>query len=84
MTRHRTISALTIALMLTGLQPALAQEVGTATAPEVKAADAVPAPDKFLKVYFPTGSSRIDGAQSATLDQAARTFRDGDPFVMIV
>lgn len=37
-----------------------------------------------LKVYFTTGSSRIDLDQSETLDRAARTFRDGNPFVMIV
>lgn len=38
----------------------------------------------WLKVYFDSGSSRITVEQSATLDRAARTFREGDPFVMIV
>ena len=43
-----------------------------------------PAETESLKVFFPTGSSRIDGDQQSVLDQAARTFRDGDPYVMIV
>ena len=37
-----------------------------------------------LKVYFASGSARIDGAQSETLDEAARSFREGNPFVMIL
>lgn len=37
-----------------------------------------------LKVYFETGSARIGADQTVTLDQAARLFRDGDPYVMIV
>jgi outer membrane protein OmpA-like peptidoglycan-associated protein len=36
-----------------------------------------------LKIYFSSGSSRIDPDQEATLDQAARLFREGSPFVMI-
>lgn len=37
-----------------------------------------------LKVYFDSGSARIGPDQQATLDQAARLFRDGNPLVMIV
>lgn len=57
-----------------------------AASPEASALPtaSVPAEDEFLKVYFPSGSSRIGSDQEATLDQAARTFRDGDPYVMIV
>ena len=40
--------------------------------------------EQWLQVYFETGSSRIASDQAATLDRAARTFREGDPFVMIV
>lgn len=47
------------------------------------AAMAQDAPES-LKVYFATGSSRIASDQQATLDQAARLFRDGNPIVMIV
>ena len=38
----------------------------------------------WLKVYFETGSATISADQAATLDRAVRTFREGDPFVMIV
>ena len=37
-----------------------------------------------LKVYFGRGSARVDPEQRATLDQAARLFREGSPIVMIV
>lgn len=40
--------------------------------------------EPWLKVYFASGSSRITADQAATLDRAVRTFREGDPFVMIV
>ena len=38
----------------------------------------------WLKVYFDTGSASISPDQAATLDRAVRTFREGDPFVMVV
>ncbi|PZX18924.1 OmpA family protein [Palleronia aestuarii] len=41
------------------------------------------APDS-LKVYFELGQSSIAADQAATLDQAARLFRDGNPYVMIL
>ena len=37
-----------------------------------------------LKVYFPSGSSQVSRDQAAVLDQAARLFREGNPFVMIL
>lgn len=37
-----------------------------------------------LKIYFASGAAAIDPAQSATLDQAARLFREGQPYVMIL
>jgi OOP family OmpA-OmpF porin len=37
-----------------------------------------------LKIYFGSGSARVDAEQRATLDQAARLFREGSPIVMIV
>lgn len=60
--------------------PAPPPPAPAATAP---APDAPAAPDS-LKVHFDTGSAQIAPAQEATLDQAARLFRDGNPFVMIV
>ena len=47
------------------------------------AASAQDAPES-LKIFFPTGSATVAADQSATLDQAARLFRDGNPIVMIV
>ena len=41
------------------------------------------APDP-LKIHFSSGRSAIGADQSATLDQAARLFREGSPLVMIV
>lgn len=38
----------------------------------------------WLKVYFASGSATISPDQAETLDRAVRTFREGDPFVMIV
>lgn len=50
------------------------------------AATAAPAQEapESLKVYFDSGSARPTAAEAATLDQAARLFREGDPIVMIV
>ena len=39
---------------------------------------------KSLKIFFDTGSATIAPDQQATLDQAARTFRDGNWIVMVV
>ncbi len=40
--------------------------------------------EEGLKVYFETGSASIGASQNDILDQAARTFREGSPFVMIL
>lgn len=37
-----------------------------------------------LKVYFGSGSASVNAESQATLDQAARLFREGSPIVMIV
>lgn len=37
-----------------------------------------------LQVFFGTGSAQIKSDQQTTLDQAARLFREGNPFVMII
>ena len=37
-----------------------------------------------LKVYFASGSAKVDAEQQATLDGAARLFREGNPILMIV
>ena len=37
-----------------------------------------------LKVFFASGSSHVAPDQTAVLDQAARLFREGNPFVMVL
>ena len=74
MTHFRLLTlalAATLALAIT--RPADAQEAANS-------AD----DSQWLKVYFQTGSSQISADQLNTLDTAVRTFREGDPFVMIV
>lgn len=57
-----------LAVLLAGATPVLAQEAG----------------EPGLKVLFDSGVSTIRADQRAVLDQAARTYRDGNPIVMIV
>jgi outer membrane protein OmpA-like peptidoglycan-associated protein len=54
------------------------------TSGSVNAQDNGQAGQQWLKIYFETGSATISPDQAATLDVAVRTFREGDPFVMIV
>lgn len=59
--------------------------VSAVAAQDAEAAAPVEAPaDESLKIYFDSGSARVQGDQQATLDEAARLFRDGSPIVMIV
>ena len=71
-----TITSTLIALALS-VSPALAQVAETTVTEETAEAP-------WLKVYFDSGSATISPDQAATLDRAVRTFREGDPFVMIV
>ncbi|MEC7259008.1 MAG: OmpA family protein [Pseudomonadota bacterium] len=75
--------ALGIALYTLAPQVGVAQTAAKtgATEPSDQAADQDAA---SLKVYFASGSARVQADQAATLDIAARTFRDGNPLVMIV
>lgn len=43
----------------------------------------VPA-EESLKVFFTTGSARIEAKETSTLEEAARLYRDGSPIVMVV
>ena len=56
----------------------------TASAASTQERASGPAASEWLRVYFELGSARIGTDQSDVLDIAARTFRDGDPYVMIV
>jgi OOP family OmpA-OmpF porin len=48
------------------------------------ASPAAPARQDFLYVYFDEGSTTIRPTDARVLDQAARTFREGQPIVMIL
>lgn len=54
------------------------------TASEAAPAAAPAEEQDSLTIYFDSGSARVAGDQEATLDQAARLFREGSPIVMIV
>ena len=90
MTRFATfIPAAIIALSLP--LAAGAQDSGSAAAPaETTSSGSTqerasgPAESEWLRVYFDLGSAAIGADQSDVLDTAARTFREGDPYVMIV
>lgn len=73
-------SLLLAATLISGPAILSAQEATQSDAPIVEEAEEAP----WLKVYFNSGSASISADQAATLDRAVRTFREGDPFVMIV
>lgn len=72
----QTLRSLTIAMLMIAA-PVVAQEAAPAATEET-------AESPWLKVYFDSGSATISPDQAATLDRAVRTFREGDPFVMVV
>jgi outer membrane protein OmpA-like peptidoglycan-associated protein len=51
--------------------------------PPAPQAAAAKAPDS-LSIYFDSGSAAVTSQGQSTLDQAARTYRDGKPIVMVV
>jgi outer membrane protein OmpA-like peptidoglycan-associated protein len=57
----------------------LGVSVASAQTPDAEAK----APDS-LSVYFDTGSTTINTQGGRVLDQAARTYRDGKPIIMVV
>lgn len=66
--------------LIAGPTGLVAQEATQSQTPILEEAQETP----WLKVYFRSGSATITEDQVATLDRAVRTFREGDPFVMIV
>lgn len=89
----RSIAGMTAAAMLAMTGPGVAQTATDAQAdtqadaqsePASEAAAAPAEEQDSLTIYFDTGSARVAGDQEATLDQAARLFREGSPIVMIV
>lgn len=78
-----------MALVMTAAAPASAQSADTPVAADTASAanagtSATTAENQWLKIHFRSGSAAIAADQVSMLDQAARTFREGDPFVMIV
>ncbi|WP_245541154.1 OmpA family protein [Yoonia vestfoldensis] len=75
------MTSLSMTTLITALalsvSPVIAQEAATTATEET-------AESPWLKVYFDSGSATITADQAATLDRAVRTFREGDPFVMVV
>lgn len=80
MTRLKATSYMLALALAAGTAPLHAQ-TAPVTAPTVPE-EAAESP--WLKVYFASGSATIAPDQLETLDRAVRTFREGDPFVMIV
>lgn len=74
-------TAFILALTLTAGTATLHAQTAPGSAPSA-VEDAAESP--WLKIYFASGSATIAPDQLDTLDRAVRTFREGDPFVMIV
>jgi outer membrane protein OmpA-like peptidoglycan-associated protein len=70
-----TIAGTTVTLAQTP-QP-VASSPSSAPAASAKASDS-------LALYFNSGSASISAESAAILDQAARTYRDGKPIIMVV
>jgi outer membrane protein OmpA-like peptidoglycan-associated protein len=68
------IGALAATATILSITAAIAQ---TSPSPAAKAPDS-------LSVFFNTGSASIDAENQRVLDQAARTYRDGKPIIMVV
>ena len=75
---------LAAAATIFGTTATLAQTTppASSTPPAAQAAPAK-APDS-LSVYFDSGSAAISPQSVSVLDQAARTYRDGKPIIMVV
>ncbi|WP_296422931.1 OmpA family protein [Yoonia sp.] len=80
MTYLKAAPFMIVMAMMAGTTTVSAQEAPQATTLITEQA----ADSPWLKVYFSSGSATIAPDQAATLDRAVRTFREGDPFVMIV
>jgi outer membrane protein OmpA-like peptidoglycan-associated protein len=82
MQNHLSVNHLCLLLAAAAL---LVGTVARAQNPPAPAPQAAPAkaPDS-LSIYFDPGSAAVTAQGQTTLDQAARTYRDGKPIVMVV
>ena len=69
---------LTVAAVVVGTTASFAQ-----TTQPAPAAAPAKAPDS-LSIYFDSGSATVSAKGQSVLDQAARTYRDGKPIIMVV
>ncbi len=80
MTNFNFKPAMIAITLLGGATGLIAQETAQSSTPIAAETEEAP----WLRVYFASGSATISADQAETLDRAVRTFREGDPFVMIV
>lgn len=66
------------------IHPRITSALGAAAIALVGAAAMAQEAPESLKVYFDLGSARVEPGEQDKLDQAARLFREGQPYVMIV
>lgn len=80
----KDLFALTAAATVLGATATLAQAPQPASTTGSPApGTAAKAPDS-LSIYFTSGSATVSPQGLAVLDQAARTYRDGKPIIMVV
>lgn len=72
-----------VAATLTVLSGAALAQSTQATGPGASPAAPAKAPDS-LSIFFDPGSAALSPQGLAVLDQAARTYRDGKPIIMVV
>jgi outer membrane protein OmpA-like peptidoglycan-associated protein len=81
------IGLLTISITLVGTAATFAQTTRPPAAPAISSAPATaasPSAPDSLFVFFGSGSATVTPQGDAVLDQAARTYRDGKPIIMVV
>ncbi len=83
--RSTSVLGLALAIWLGwSATPSAQTTPATAAAPAAAPVAAPPAAPDSLVVYFDTGSTAIRADEITVLDQASRTFREGQPIVMVL
>jgi outer membrane protein OmpA-like peptidoglycan-associated protein len=80
---HRLLVCSAVAT-IAGTTATLAQTPQPVAATPAPAQAAPPKAADSLSVYFDSGSSSVTSQGQGVLDQAARTYRDGKPIIMVV
>ena len=79
----KSLFTLATAATVFGATATLAQTTQPVSTTASPAPAAAKAPDS-LSIYFASGSASVSSQGQAVLDQAARTYRDGKPIIMVV